>query len=120
MLKIIAALSYLSGLLDRIGVALSNAADNIWDVRDRVVGVTLTATAQRIVENNRAFEQISLDQQNAAVRADEELRLNLKAAHAAFSAELRFIGERSDAERAKFNDKAGKLREKHTKLRALL
>lgn len=120
MLKLIAAIKYLAQLADRIGAAINDVADTLWDVRQRVAGAALTATAQRIVENNRAFEQISLDQQNAAVRADEELRHNLKAAHAAFSAELRFIGERSDAERAKFNDKAGKLREKHTKLRALL
>lgn len=113
MFKIIAALAFVAGLLQRI-------SDWLRDVRERVVGAVLSATTEKLVSNNAEFKAIIVGQQAKAEAATESLKEDLRIAHKRYSDTLTRIGTSADAAREVNNVKAAKLRETHSKARSLL
>lgn len=113
MFKIIAALISLQDLTARLAHWLD-------DFKDRVVGACLSATTEKLVDNNQKFRAVQEDQQRAAQQANADLEHDIKLAYEAYSKSLNVIGTVCDSQRALLNEKAGALREKHSRLRSLL
>lgn len=131
MFKIIAALAFVASLLARLADAMRRAADwvydktlglseTLYDVRQRVIGATLTAHSQRLVENNAKFAAVDKDQRLAAETASLDLDHDIKVAYEAYSKALNVVGTVCDNQRIKLNAKARALREKRAQLRSML
>lgn len=131
MFKIIAALKGLAVFIARLSSyterasnwvqnKLYRASDALYDLRERVTGAALSASAEALVANNARFANVKTAQIAASQQATIDLEADLRKAHENYSASLKVIGTLGDAQRKRLNDKAVALRVKHTKLRGML
>lgn len=121
MLKIIATLTLLARITDWLSRALYRAHIRIDDLRQRVVGAALNATAETLAVVG--FEKAKLYTEKHAKRvaeAEAQFDADLKLAYARHTDALQAVSKRTQAEQNKLDAKGTKLRERREALRAKL
>lgn len=120
MLKIIATIEWLGAFAQRIADLLQNAALALDDIRERAVGLALTATSEGLVDNAIKLAQVKGMQMARAQDVSDKLREDLRKAYDAHSAALNTIGVQMDQQRDKLAVKRSALAARKALLRSKL